>query len=240
MALFHTIDSTHRVGVDLLGARPGSPCWILAFHQSAGRGRYGRHWVSPSGAGVYASYVLAAHRAVVPALPQLVGVALCEALSSEGFSCRLKWPNDLLLAGKKLGGILLQTRGAGETVSVVASFGVNHSLSAQDLPRRDSTSLRLAGAGESLSLSSLTCALAERVEEELTAHAGSKDGVEEVEDAILERYRGWSVHELGDRLAVRCGAEVYEGEFAGFATSGELRLRYPGGERLMSSGEVDA
>lgn len=211
--------------------------WVFALHQQAGRGRYGRHWVSPHGAGVYASCLFGAPPAVVPTLPQLVGVALCEGLRDLGFECRLKWPNDVLLAGQKLGGVLLQTRGSGETVQAVASFGVNHNLAKEDLPRQDSASLVLAGARESPSLVRLSCGLAERVEVELRAQLGRPEGSAA---GILARYRDWSAHQLGDLMAVRWGERVCSGEFAGFAATGELRLRDASGEQLLSSGELEA
>jgi len=239
IALFDTVGSTHQVGTRIMAASPrrGRDCWILALHQRNGRGRYGRRWESPYGAGVYASHRLSVPRGSVPILPQLVGVALCEGLKRLGFECRLKWPNDLLLRGKKVGGILLQARGSAELADAVASFGINHHHRVEDLPRPDATSLDLEGAPASLTLAALTSRLADQLEHELDAFAALESGG--AADQVLERYQGWSSHELGDRLAVNLGERVLEGEFAGFAVSGELRLRHEGGEQLLSSGEVE-
>lgn len=94
-----TVASTQDVARDLaLGSI------VVADHQTAGRGRLGRHWVAPPGSALLASFVLRA-RALAPLA---AGVAAAEAC---GPNVRLKWPNDLLLGDGKLGGILVERRG---------------------------------------------------------------------------------------------------------------------------------
>lgn len=238
VALFDSIGSTNEVAAALLPRRerPRSGCWFFAFHQRRGRGRFDRVWVSPRGAGVYASYLLEAPATLLPILPQLVGVALCEALDGLGVACRLKWPNDLLLDGRKLGGILLRARGSGPDIGAVAGFGINYDHEAVELPRQDATSLRLASAAVP-ALAELTAILAERVEREVAAGQAAADAGPR---AVLERYVAWSAHRPGDRLVVQLADEVCSGEFAGFSTSGELRLICAGGERRLSAGEIEA
>lgn len=237
VALFGTVDSTQRVAAKLMTGSlgDGSGYWIFALHQSAATGRFGRPWASPHGAGVYASRLFSTRRAAVPALPQLIGVALCDGLLALGFECRLKWPNDVLLDGKKVGGILLSARGSGDTVRSVAGFGINHSHRREDLPRADSTSLRLAGS--EVSLARLTRVLAERVDDELGLLRRTHG---ESQGELVERYRRLSVHRPGDRLAVNLGESVCEGEFAGFTANGALRIRGQAGERLLSAGEIES
>lgn len=77
---------------------------VVADHQQAGRGRLGRRWEAPPGTALLASFVLRYH----PLAPLAAGVAAAEAC---GPSVRLKWPNDLLLRGRKLGGILVEAAG---------------------------------------------------------------------------------------------------------------------------------
>jgi biotin-(acetyl-CoA carboxylase) ligase len=83
-----------------------APMLVLAFEQSAGRGRHGRDWSSPRGQGVYATLTrLFATPRLLPALPLLVGVGLCRALAPHlPRGCRLKWPNDLLVPDGGSGG----------------------------------------------------------------------------------------------------------------------------------------
>ncbi|HLT38244.1 MAG TPA: biotin--[acetyl-CoA-carboxylase] ligase, partial [Enhygromyxa sp.] len=111
---------------------------VTADHQSAGRGRLGRVWSSPVGRDLYASLIL--RPGVSPrgfgALALAVGVGLREGLlaafgGAEAWRERgwpelaLKWPNDLLLGGRKLAGILCESRWRGHEVEVVIGFGVN-------------------------------------------------------------------------------------------------------------------
>ncbi len=124
---------------------------VLAERQSAGRGRLGRSWESPAGAGLALSVLL---RPVVPVsgygwLPLLTGVALATAVRRHtGLDARLKWPNDLLIDGRKCAGILAEAvpDGGGVGSAVVIGVGLNVSLRADELPRPDATSLALAGA----------------------------------------------------------------------------------------------
>lgn len=108
---------------------------VVAEFQTAGRGRRGRHWLSPLGAGICLS--VAWHFDTQPesmaALSLAAGVAVVRSLHEHGLvEARLKWPNDIICEGKKLGGILLETRGemAGPC-DVVMGIGVNYSLPEQ-------------------------------------------------------------------------------------------------------------
>ena len=96
---------------------------VLADSQSAGRGRLGRGWADAGPAGLYLS-VLFQHMkpALAGFLPLICGLAAAEALGEE---VGLKWPNDLVCRGKKLGGILCESFPMGEALSVVCGFGVN-------------------------------------------------------------------------------------------------------------------
>ena len=82
------------------------PMLVVAFEQSGGRGRLGRSWSSPRGRGVYATVARAyAEPELLPALPLLVGVGLCTALSPHlPGGCGLEWPNDLVVPGPAAGG----------------------------------------------------------------------------------------------------------------------------------------
>lgn len=232
---------------------------IVALEQTAGRGRQGRTWTSPRGKGVYATLV----RRLAPAsalatLPLLVGVGLCRALDRYLPSgCRLKWPNDLLAGGRKIGGVLIETRlrppGGGEAVAagvgeaavaapgegavtVLIGFGVNQAHERSDLPGDSATSLQLEGAPET-SLAALTWDLVGGIEEELTRFGDAGYAV--------ARYRERSEHAAGDRLRCRgagCRKDAseseVEGTFLGFDDQGRLRLDVAGEERRLAAGEV--
>lgn len=142
-------DETGSTNADVTtAARAGAPegLVIAAEHQRAGRGRAGRSWSSPPGAGLWVSVLL--RPGPVPAtswgwLPLLAGVALAETVTAEAaVGTALKWPNDLLIAGRKCAGILSEV--AGE--ALVLGIGLNVTTSAAELPPGPATSLALAGS----------------------------------------------------------------------------------------------
>ena len=104
-----SVTSTQEVARDLpIGSV------VVADHQTAGRGRLDRRWDAPSGSALLASFVLEPH----PLLSLAAGVAAAEAC---GPDVRLKWPNDLMLRGRKLGGILVEVSGG----KAVVGIGIN-------------------------------------------------------------------------------------------------------------------
>lgn len=119
----------------LAWAREGAPhgAMVTADAQTAGRGRLGRRWDSPPGAGLYVSLVLRPAEVVVgrgwdprwAALGLAVGLGLREGLARWVPDALLKWPNDLLVRGHKLAGVLCETRWQGSTPDIVVGFGVN-------------------------------------------------------------------------------------------------------------------
>jgi BirA family biotin operon repressor/biotin-[acetyl-CoA-carboxylase] ligase len=143
-------------------ARAGTPegLVVVAERQTAGRGRLDRRWESPPRAGLALSVLL---RPSVPAgrlgwLPLLAGVALVETVRRQAeVDAVLKWPNDLLIGDRKCAGILAEavpdpapgtptSRPAAGRPAVVLGIGLNVTLSEDELPRPDATSLLLAGA----------------------------------------------------------------------------------------------
>ncbi|AZN40750.1 biotin--[acetyl-CoA-carboxylase] ligase [Paenibacillus albus] len=137
--LFDSIDSTQNIAQRL--AEDGAPegTLVIAEQQTSGRGRMGRKWVSPSGKGIYMSYVLrpAIPLQFAPQLTLLTAVALCRALRSVAapLDIGIKWPNDLLIGGKKISGILLESTAEDERLRyVVTGIGISVNLSRDDYP----------------------------------------------------------------------------------------------------------
>ncbi|MBO3735767.1 biotin--[acetyl-CoA-carboxylase] ligase [Glycomyces sp. NEAU-S30] len=118
---------------------------LIAEEQEHGRGRLGRQWVSPARAGLTMSFLL---RPTVPreqwgTLSLLTAVALEETLKAVcGVNAKLKWPNDVLIDGRKVCGILAQVEGN----AVIIGAGLNVSLTEDELPVPEATSLQIAGA----------------------------------------------------------------------------------------------
>ncbi|HWM92012.1 MAG TPA: biotin--[acetyl-CoA-carboxylase] ligase [Thermoanaerobaculia bacterium] len=235
LVVLPVVDSTNRIARAIVQEyeteeQPLPPLLILALEQSGGRGRQGKSWSSPAGKGVYATRVLTVpDPAVLQTLPLLVGVGLSRALDPFlPSSCRLKWPNDLLAEGRKIGGILIEAmvHTEGESRALIG-FGVNVGHEREELPETG-TSLHLMGSGSSLE--ELTWKLVEGLERELE-HLGDLA-------YAAEAYRELSAHRSGDRISCRVGDSTVEGTFVAIDDLGRLVLDNGGEELRLSSGEV--
>ncbi len=124
-----TVDSTNRLLMERRAAGLASGFVCLAEHQSAGRGRRGRAWVSPFGANLYLSVLWRFELGpeALAALSLVVGVCIAETLRREGVTgVGLKWPNDVYWEGRKLAGILLEMSGESSGYcDVVVGVGIN-------------------------------------------------------------------------------------------------------------------
>jgi BirA family biotin operon repressor/biotin-[acetyl-CoA-carboxylase] ligase len=113
----------------LLAGDIARPVLLAADEQTAGRGRRGRRWHSPAGSGILFSFALPMRRPVreLGGLSIVAGLAAVRALRALGATeVALRWPNDLLVRGAKLGGILVETRAQGPGSAAVVGIGVNH------------------------------------------------------------------------------------------------------------------
>lgn len=152
--VYDTVQSTQIVARD--AAENGAPegTLIIAEQQSNGRGRMGRGWVSPKGKGVWMSMVLRPSVPIhfAPQLTLLTAVALCRSLTRlTGLSIGIKWPNDLLIEGKKISGILLESAAEDERLRyVIAGVGISVNLEHSDYAdglQDKATSLRICTGG---------------------------------------------------------------------------------------------
>ena len=122
--LIPVIGSTMQMASELAAKGCPSGTVVGADEQTAGRGRYGRVWHSEPGSGLYVSEVLRLRLppADLPAVTLTLGLAVAEAiLNTTGIPCDLRWPNDVMVAGKKCAGILVQL----QDDAVIAGIGVN-------------------------------------------------------------------------------------------------------------------
>jgi BirA family biotin operon repressor/biotin-[acetyl-CoA-carboxylase] ligase len=151
-----SVTSTNDAARELALAGAAHGTAVIAAEQTRGRGTKGRDWHSPPGLGLYASFILRGPASgPVPSphlLPLAAGLAAADAvLAAAGVSVRLKWPNDLVHHGKKLGGILSEGVSGGPAGGfAVVGVGLNVGHGPDDFPdalRDASTSLRLVGAG---------------------------------------------------------------------------------------------
>lgn len=237
---FRTIDSTHRVAIGLLEQMdheglPLAETAVVALGQSGGVGRGGRRWVSPEG-GLYLDWVRSGlAEAVVPQLPMLAAAAAQLCLSRLGVhGVGIKWPNDLLVDGRKLAGVLVHVR-HGERALVAVGLGVN----VTEAPvLADPSSRRAIAIADFLEGESDDPFVdwAPRLAADFVASLTA--AIEDPGPAVA-RWRQAVVHRPGDPMKVRLGSGAeLDGRFAGLTAEGFLRLELPGGERTITGGDV--
>jgi len=216
---YATVDSTMRAAV---GLEPGSV--VLADRQTAGQGRHGRWWHSEAGSGIYCSIVLKP----APALTLALGLATADAIArSTGMMCDLRWPNDLMLAGKKVAGILVQLADGNAIAGI--GINVNHSLFPPELASQ-ATSLRLH-TGAPVSLTDILLTLLPAVDRFV--------GMDK--DTILRLFTRASSYAAGRRVTVEQPDGIIEGTTAGLDPAGFLIVRQDDGtDTLILAGGVRA
>jgi len=210
-----------------MGARHGTV--VIAESQKAGRGRDGHVWESPPG-GLYLSAVLRPSLPLVdvPPMTLAIGIGVCDAARTAGAAAVLKWPNDVLVGGKKLAGVLVEAQSQGGKLdAVIVGIGVNLDTA----PADRSISLHEA-AGEPVDRAAFVASLLSSVERWVDRYIAS--GLE----AIIPAWQ--------DRMAVGLAARAtidgapLVGSVAGLDRDGALLLRDAGGNlHRVRSGDVE-
>lgn len=233
LEVFAEIDSTNTYLLQMPAPSPGMFRVAAADHQTAGRGRRGRHWESPPGSGLYLSfaYSFAKYPQGLPALTLAVGIAVIDALTEFGVKgVSLKWPNDLVLDNAKLGGILTEMQHEGRSViTVVTGIGIN-----VELPESHDVGLDSEWAQRAADLSQQIDVMPEK--EALAAAI-----VDEVVSACTDfESRGFAFFAdrwpavdwlLGKDVVVDDEQHTVEGMAAGVDTDGALLVRTDDGQR---------
>ncbi len=224
-------------------ARHGDPgsLWIVAGEQRAGRGRHGRQWTSPPG-NLYASLLLIdpCEPAAAPQLGFIAGLALHQAVAAEAGvdvpRVSLKWPNDLLLDGAKVAGLLLEGHhGPDGAFAVVIGFGVNVATAPDNAayPAKALRVVRSDLSAETL-FPSLSRSFAQHFETWRNARAsGAADPFQTVRNDWLARAAG-----VGETVNIRMPSGERRGTFMGLDPAGRLQLRTSVGTELIDAGDL--
>jgi len=233
IARFGAIDSTNDEARRRAFAGDSGRLWIIAEEQSAGRGRRGRTWVSPRG-NLHASVLMIdpCPQAAAPQLGFVAGVALARAAKDVGVgSARLKWPNDLVCAGAKSAGLLVEGASLPDMrFAGIVGVGVNCVSAPTGLGYP--TAVLTTETGDAIDAQALFERLIERFDEALrTWRAG--EGFEAVRSA-------WLVHAaaLGERVTVESGGRRREGTFEGLDGAGRLLFRGESGIEGIESADL--
>ena len=233
-----TVDSTNaEARRRALAGEPG-PLWIWSARQSQGRGRGGREWVSQPG-NLFASLLIGLNcpLRVASQLALVAGIVafdtIAKLIAYEGRSeVLLKWPNDVLLAGEKVAGMLLENvGGTNENRSVVViGTGINLASYPENLPQ---PAVSLATYGMTVTPADALEALAASTVEWLDRW-GEGACFPTIRRAWLDR-----AGPTGRPLTVRVGSQEAEGVYGGLDADGALRLLMPGGgEYRVTAGDV--
>jgi BirA family transcriptional regulator, biotin operon repressor / biotin---[acetyl-CoA-carboxylase] ligase len=240
-----TTTSTNTVALEWAASDAPEGALVVAEHQTAGRGRWGRSWLSEPGAGLLFSLVLrptlSLHRSAL--ITTALGVACAEAIErTTNLHAHLKWPNDITVEQRKLGGILVETRvDSGRLDVAVAGVGLNvHRRPAairgkiSDRVSSVATEIERAGLGAPPSRAELLAAILEAFEEQYGALSDDVSAA-----AVVERAAARS-EILGNGVRVRfANGQAIEGRAVRLLPSGALEIE--AGDKLIAvdSGEVE-
>jgi BirA family biotin operon repressor/biotin-[acetyl-CoA-carboxylase] ligase len=242
---FNTIGSTSDVALALAVDGNAEGVVVIADEQTAGRGRLGRRWFSPPGSGLYVSTVLQPSTAradpqrATSLLTLAAGLALAEAIEAvTGLRVDIKWPNDLLIARRKLGGILAEAVGVERLAaqrgiaSVVLGYGINIRSTAYPPDLRDrATSLETA-LGRPIDRAAMC------VETVAAVSRRYRDLLAGRFDAILDGWRGRAPESRGVRVTWSTPSGPRSGVTAGIDDRGALLVRVGDGLETIVGGEV--
>lgn len=233
---FNSIDSTNSKAKEIaLDEKEGTV--LIAEEQTEGKGRMGRSWVSPKGKGIWMSIILKPNvePMKVPKLTLVGAAAVYKALENMGIKAQIKWPNDVLIDGKKICGILTEMSGELNMVNyVIMGIGINVNLDEGDFPEElkdKATSLKIS-TGKEISRKELTANILNEFEK-LYLKFKEEDNIEEVlkisrENSIL----------LVEEVRIIRGNNIKIGKAIDINDNGELVVEVGDKVEKIISGEV--
>jgi len=215
---FDSIGSTMTEATRLAAEGAGHGALVGADEQTAGIGRYGRHWHSEPESGIYMSVVLRLPFGIetLPLVTLALGLAAAEAIQkTTDLNCDLRWPNDVLIGGRKCCGILTHL----ETPAIIAGIGIN--------VNQESFPPELAAVATSLRIAGGRIYKREPIIAELLLAIDSYCGILETQgrDPILRMFTQVSSYALGRRVEVDQGDTILRGITAGLNSAGYLLVR---------------
>lgn len=242
---FDSIGSTNTEALEWASAGAPEGALVVTDHQTGGRGRWGRSWFSLPGKLLQFSLILRPDLALDRhgLLTGGLGVACAEAIeTTTGLPARLKWPNDVVVGGRKIVGMLVETKTMGAAISAaICGIGVNVSLQRADLPdeiaqRASSIAMEMerAGLGSAPSRVELLSEIVRRVELLYPALVDPSRH-REIVDAMTQR----SVVLGSDVVIKRADGATVEGRAERFDDTGGLVLETVAGSSTQQLGEIE-
>jgi BirA family biotin operon repressor/biotin-[acetyl-CoA-carboxylase] ligase len=232
VSCYHSLPSTNDVAKTLAqeGVKEGTV--IVAEEQTAGRGRIKRRWLSPRG-GIALSIILYPPLDYLPSLIMVASLAVANAIERvTGLKAKLKWPNDVLVNGKKVCGILVESDVRGNKVDyAVIGIGINANLKLSEFPQIAPMATSLSQElGRDVSRREIVRSLLAEAERLYLALASG--------DSVFKQWRSRLVT-LGQEVQVSSAEATYKGVAESVASDGSLLLRQPDGNLLkIVAGDV--
>ena len=237
--VLHASPSTNAVVADRIRRGEREGLVVVADHQTAGRGRLDRSWVTPAGAALTFSALLIPAEAPVarwPWLPLLTGVAVVDGVRRvAGLDAALKWPNDVLVGDAKVTGILVELVEGPLGAGAVVGVGINVSQTPDELPVAAATSLEQA-AGRPVDRVALLAGVLAALAQRYDAWRAEGDGT--VRHTLHAAYAGLC-DTVGRTVRVQLpSGDDLTGEAIGVDAEGRLLVRTEHGVTTLGAGDV--
>jgi BirA family biotin operon repressor/biotin-[acetyl-CoA-carboxylase] ligase len=236
---YKRVDSTNTVAYELAEQGLAEGAVVFADEQVKGKGRQGRVWRSAPGCGIYMSCILRPHMAPneIPKITLIAAVAVAKAIRKcTGLDAMIKWPNDILVKGKKICGILTEMKAEQDRIDfIILGIGVNVNTKVKDLPMGGSSlreeSRHLSGR-ENISRVNLAKSILESIEEHYNTLKNDGSG------SIIEEWKALSAM-LGSRIKVVLPDRTFDAHAHNIDPDGALVVRLDSGVlEKISSGDV--
>jgi len=203
---------------------------IIAGEQTAGRGRNDRQWSSPAGKGIYATTLLTRTPRELPLVPLAMANIVATFLrETYGLDARIKWPNDVLVGGRKIAGILIEARMNEERVYMLVGTGVNVEP-VQDDMRPNAIAISEASPKHFTGITDAIRAFIEHMDECLARPLDHGE--------VLAQWRALAVHKPGDRIQCVLGERTVAGTWSGIDDQGRAMLNTNDGPIAVSAGDL--
>ncbi|HVT03874.1 MAG TPA: biotin--[acetyl-CoA-carboxylase] ligase [Thermoanaerobaculia bacterium] len=202
---------------------------VIAREQYAGEGRASRTWSSPAGKGIYATTLVSREPQETTLIPLEVANFVVRFLQSTyGIRARVKWPNDILVDGRKIAGVLIEARTHESQVYLVIGIGINV-LPSVDVP---TTAVSIADLQRErpVDLDDATTAFIEAFDHELKIRPSR--------ELTIDEWTRNSVHQRGDRISCNVGGRMVQGTWNGIDDDGRVVLRNGDETILIAAGDL--